>query len=174
MKRKLTVLILLALALSLAACGGTKEEEDSGGYAYMANPWVDCATLEEAADLAGFQMAVPDRIEGYPNTMIQAVKKDTTNAGPMIQVFYFDGSPEDENSTSVLLRKAPGTEDISGDYNEYTEVETVAMHGVDVTLSGEDGLVHNAIWSQDGYSYCIFARNGLDRETVTQLAELMK
>lgn len=166
MRSILTLSLFLAL-LALTACGagGQPAEEPS---AYAANPWVDCASLEEAADLAGFSLAVPDRIEGYPNVFLQAVEND------MIQVFYCTKDPGAEGGSRVLIRKGVGTEDISGDYGQYAEEETVGMHGVDVSVKGEDGLVHTAIWTQAGYAYSISADDGLSRETVEGLVELVK
>ena len=163
MKKLITAALLLTSLLALAACGGSQEQEETE-TTNMGNPWVDCATLEEAADLAGFSIAVPDRIEGYPNTFIQAAENS------MIQVYYSDTNPGDGDR--VLIRKGVGTEDISGDYGEYPEVETASIHGVDVTLKGEDGLVHTAIWTQGGYTYSI--SGGLSREQIEELVELVK
>lgn len=163
MRKLITAALLLTSLLALAACGGSQEPEETE-TTNMGNPWVDCATLEEAADLAGFSIAVPDRIEGYPNTFIQAVENS------MIQVYYSDTNPGDGDR--VLIRKGVGTEDISGDYGEYPEVETASIHGVDVTLKGEDGLVHTAIWTQGGYTYSI--SGGLSREQIEELVELVK
>ena len=163
MRKLITAILLLTAILALAACGGSQEPEETE-TTNMGNPWVDCATLEEAADLAGFSIAVPDRIEGYPNTFIQAAENS------MIQVYYSDTNPGDGDR--VLIRKGVGTEDISGDYGEYPEVETASIHGVDVTLKGEDGLVHTAIWTQGGYTYSI--SGGLSREQIEELVELVK
>ena len=164
MKKLISAALLVAALFTLAACGSGQEPEEPS--AYMANPWVDCATLEDAARLAGFVMAVPDRIEGYPNTYIQAIEDY------MIQVFYCVKDPGDGDR--VLLRKGVGTEDISGDYGEYAENEVAALHGVVVTLKGEDGLVYTAVWTRDGYSYAISADAGMSREQIEDLVELVK
>ena len=71
------------------------------------------------------------------------------------------------------MRKGTGSDDISGDYNEYSEKETVNMHGVDVQLRGDKGLVYSAIWTWDGYSFAINADNGLSRETLAGAIEEM-
>ena len=165
MKKLITAILLLTAILALAACGGSQEPEETE-TTNMGNPWVDCATLEEAADLAGFRMAVPDRIEGYPNTFIQAVENS------MIQVFYCETDPGDGDR--VLIRKGVGTEDISGDYGEYSEVEIAALHGVDVTLKGEEGLVYTETWTQDGYAYSVSADTGMSRDQAESLVELVK
>lgn len=165
MKKVFAVLIALAL-FALTACG-QKTPEQPGGNVQIPNPWVDCATLEEAAKLAGFDIAVPGTIEGYPNKMIQAVEKST------IQVMYFDGDPDAEDSSKVTVRKGAGEEDISGDYNEYPEKETARIYLADVTLKGENGLIHCATWTMDGYSYAICADKGLTRTALEAAIEEM-
>lgn len=169
MKKYIALIMAAALVFALTACGGGQEPEpEQEGNEQIPNPWVDCATLEDAADIAGFSIAVPDRIEGYPEITIQAVE------GDMIQVFYSDKPLEDESRNVVLIRKGTGDEDISGDYNQYETNETLELHGVEVTCSGADQLVYKAIWTQDGYSYSICADNGLEAETVDALVELVK
>ena len=66
-----------------------------------------------------------------------------------------------------MVRKGTGSEVVSGDYNEYSEKETVQMHGVDVQLRGEKGLVYSAIWTWDGYSFAINADKGLGRDALS-------
>ena len=165
MKKLITAALLLTAILALAACGGSQEPEGTE-TTNMSNPWVDFATLEEAADLAGFDIAVPDRIEGYPNTFIQAVEKS------MLQVFYCETDPGD--GSRILIRKGVGTDDISGDYGEYPETETAALHGVDVTLKGEAGLVYTETWTQDGSASSVTADAGMSRELAESLVELVK
>lgn len=170
--KKLIALVLTALMLtSLAACG--QKTTDNGntsenmGTVQISNPWVDCATLDEAAKLAGFDIAVPGKFDGYPNKVIQAIEES------MIQVMYFDGDPSAEDSSMVMVRKGTGDEDISGDYNEYPEKETVSIHGVDVQLRGENGLVYSAIWTWNGYSFAINADKGLSRNALANAIEEM-
>lgn len=167
MKKLLTASALALVLLALAACGsgGEPAEEEN---TQIANPWVECANLEEAAELAGFDIAVPDRIEGYPNTLIQAIE------GSTIQVFYYDQDPAAGDASNVLIRKGVGTEDISGDYNEYPENETASIHGVDVTLRGSEGKIFTETWTQDGYAYSVHADEGMDRAQAEALVELVK
>ena len=47
------------------------------------------------------------------------------------------------------------------------------MHGVDVQLRGEKGLVYSAIWSRDGYSFAINADKGLSRDALSNAVEEM-
>ncbi len=165
MKKLMTVSVLVFVLLALPGCGSSQQAEEAENT-QIPNPWVDYATLEEAAEAAGFDIAVPDRIEGYPETRIQAVEDS------MIQVFYMESNSDDADS--VLIRKGNGTEDISGDYSEYTESTEVTMHGVEVSARGTDGRIFTATWTQDGYAYSISADRGMDQAQVEDLVELVR
>ena len=162
MVKKLLLPVIFLLLVTLTACGA-KENPAESGNTQIANPWVDCATLQEAADLVGFDLSVPDGIDGYPDRFIQAIEKD------MIQVLYFSAKADEEERVTVLIRKASGERDISGDYNEYREISVETVGGADVQLSGNDGLVYNAIWTEDGYSYAILAGEGLEKGMIAAL-----
>ena len=169
MKKLILSITMLFLAFAFTACGGETNTEANNEEANneIANPWVDCANLDEAAQIAGFDFDAPKRIDGYPNTFIQAMENE------MIQVFYSDKDLEDETSSAVLIRKGFG-DDISGDYNEYTENKTAEMHGVSVDLSGNDGLIYEALWQQDGFAYSIGADKGIEEALVNELVESVK
>ena len=126
------------------------------------NPFTDHTALEDAAKAVGFELSVPEKVSGSSRQCIQ-----TMDSG-MIQVFYGDEDHE------VLIRKAPGGEDISGDYNAYTQVKTADVNGTAVTMKGEDGLVHLAIWTGGGYTYSISARAGMSEADMTALVRSVK
>ena len=86
--------------------------------------------MQEAAKIAGFEMTVPETVEGFADPAIEAVKED------MIQVSFAKGDDE------LLLRKALGTDDVSGDYNTYAETNTLTVGDLTVTAKGSDGVVH--------------------------------
>lgn len=126
------------------------------------NPFTDHTALEDAAKAVGFELSVPEKAGGSSRQCIQ-----TMDSG-MIQVFYGDEDHE------VLIRKAPGGEDISGDYNVYTQVKTADVNGTAVTMKGENGLVHLAIWTGEGYTYSISARAGMSEADMAALVRLVK
>lgn len=90
----------------------------------IANPFVDCQTMEAAAEVAGFEYRTPEQVEVCSENKIQAVDQE------MIQVIY----SADENQ--ILIRKAPGTRNISGDYNNYQKEENITVDEMQVTLKG--------------------------------------
>ena len=69
------------------------------------------------------------------------------------QVEYQGGNQTE--SEEVLFRKAKGTDDISGDYNVYTDVKEIAVNETAVTLKGKNGQYSLAIWQQDGFTYSL-------------------
>lgn len=177
MKKLMAVLLMVLMTLSLAACGqkvpDDRKDPEGGdapgqaGNMQIGNPWVDCATLGEAAKVAGFDIAIPGKFDGYENKVYQAVEKS------IIQVLYYDGDPEAETSSRIIVRKSIGTNDTSGDYNEYSEKGTAEEFGLNVLIKGENGLVFCATWIKDGYFYAILADKGLTKEALSNAIEEM-
>ena len=185
----IALLLCLSLALCLAACGAKPEtpapesqtpsdiaapqqteepeetEDEGGSFVQIPNPFVDCESLEEAAKLAGFEITLAAEPDGYPERLIQAVQND------MIQVFFTDGDLAEEETASVLFRKAVGSEDISGDYNEYASVTEQDVNGRTVTLKGDGKLTYLAIWTDGEFSYSVSVSNGADTDAVLALVD---
>lgn len=134
-------------------------QNTSDNSTQIPNPWEDCSSLEEAQQLAGFSIQVPDSIDGYPARSIQVM--DTS----MIQVLY-----ENDQDQQILIRKGTGSDDISGDYNSYNETTQTTLNDFSVTFKGNDGKIMVAIWSDGSYSYAIDA-SGLTSEEMTALIE---
>lgn len=129
----------------------------------LANPFVSCATLEEAERLAGFSLDLPDQLTcGAGQTEIRAVK----NA--LIEVTYREQGQE------LKIRKAADREDdrgdLSGDYRVYDAEETIPVNGCEVTVRQTDGKAAVALWSRDGYTYAVNAAPGLEPQDMTALA----
>lgn len=201
--KKVTLMIMCAATmLSMAACGDKEnktigaettgqtvaESEEKiptdgaaaaqeiliGDNTQIPNPFIDCDTLADAAALAGFEITVPDSVDGYEERAITAMEND------MIQVLYLHGDDE------ICIRKAAGEEECSGDYNEYSEEKTVTVGDREITLRGNNGRVMVAVWTEGGYSYAIGvytytqhndgvadpeSNSGMTEEMITALAE---
>jgi|GEM_PF-2402428 len=103
----------------------------------------------------------------------QRTKKQTIQAieNDMIEVIYFN----DTDNEGLRIRKAKGTDDISGDYNEYKDVETVKVGDVEVTEKGSDGDIAVVIWNDGTYSYAIDAGEAkLNSEAIANLIANIK
>lgn len=157
MKKLFAVIMMLLTILSLAACGSSTES-DEPDIIGMPNPFTDFNTLAEAEKQTGFYITLPDAIGSSNNKIYRAMNDE------MLEVIYVNG--EDETGR---IRKARGSEDISGDYNEYAETETVSVGGIDVLLKGDAGLVKLAVWTNDGYAYSVSSEAGMTADEMMAL-----
>ena len=143
------------LAVSLAACSqpaasdaastaGSASSSATSDTAQIPNPWTGCTTLADAAALTGYDFTVPDSVDGYPDVTIAVLESEQ-----LTEVQYSSGNAR------LCLRKAPGSDDISGDYNQYAESNAVDVDGRSVTLQGNDGQVQLATWLDGDYTYSI-------------------
>ena len=132
---------------------------DEPDVAQIANPYVDYETLADAAKAAGFDLTAPETVDGYSGEKsIQVVDNR------IIQILYTD-----DNDNYLFVRKEAGAADISGDYNSYSEVNTVSVGEYSVTLKGNDGTVSTAVWTINGYSYAVIARAPISAEDMIAL-----
>ena len=162
MKKIITALLCALTLLALAACGNASAHPGDEENAQTVNPFIDCETMQDAASVSGFDMTVPDRVDGYSSRTIQAVKDE------MIQVSFLNEGKE------IYIRKAVGSEDVSGDYNQYEEVNTATVGECEVAVKGNGGLISVATWTKRGYTYAIgMGGNGISLEDVTALVEVV-
>ena len=123
----------------------------------MANPFIDCTTLEEAESIAGFSMNAPKKIKGYGKQDISAIKNS------LIQIIYGSGRK------ALYIRKSPGDSDISGDYNRYEEQKSVKIKGLQITLRGAKGRVNTAVWTNGDYSYSVFTQSAISSKRMKKI-----
>ena len=121
------------------------------------NPFIDCASLAEAGEVAGFEMRAPETVGDYDHVSISAMD------GELVDVLYESG---DE---TVRVRKGTGTEDISGDYNSYAEAAVSKVDGMEVTMKGDSGKVYLAVWTSGEYTYSVGASVGMSRGEMADL-----
>ena len=127
----------------------------------------DFNTLEEAAKCAGFELVAPEKIEGYENRYIQAVKNE------MIQVIYDDSAAEN----SITIRKSNKANDsmLSGDYNQYSNQKETEVEGVKVSLKGnEEGSVSLATWTNGNYSYSFGLSKSMPEDKLIEIVKGIK
>ena len=168
------ILLMLLLCLAVVACGkkeevteevteaSTTQTQDYG----VPNPYEIVDTLDEAAKIAGFSLETPTEYADYKSIVIQAIADD------MIEVIYFDAEKTHEG---LRIRKAVGTDDISGDYNEYKEENVVKVGELEVTEKGNDGNISVASWTDGTYSYSINVDEALlNADDIAKLVETIK
>ena len=191
MKKMIAFALSIVVALSLASCAGQRNPgstsgsgaepaaiggdpatwgpalDGTGSGVQIPSPITEYTSMEEAAAAAGFDMTAPETVDGCTERMIQVFNANTEDA--MFEVIYRDGGEESENI--IHIRKAPGAEDISGDYNQYAESSTEAVGEAEVTMKGTDGKVCLATWTRDGYTYSIgvCAEAGISSDSMAEL-----
>ncbi|MBR2753111.1 MAG: hypothetical protein IKE02_05280 [Lachnospiraceae bacterium] len=179
MKRIMVLILTIVMICALSACGkktGEPEpeqepqQEEQKETTQMANPFIDCENMGQAEEIAGFGMEAPEEIDGYADSLIQAVN------GQMVQVIYFEKAADyDGDQATLFIRKKAGEDpDISGDYNEYSQTVSAGIGGHDVTLKGDDDLINVALWTADGYSYSIDTDQALTQEQMTAIIEIVE
>lgn len=127
MKRCIALAMSAALALSITACGSSSKPSASqsgsasdastvlGEDVQIPNPWKDFESLEEAVKAVGFDFVAPDALAGCDKIAYQAI---TNEGDQIIEVLYLNGEER-----QVSVRKAPGSENISGMYTQFDQVE---------------------------------------------------
>lgn len=157
-KNKLIALGLSAvMALSLVACGNANDSK-----LQPPNPFTEHETLADVEKEVGFDFIVPSAINGFDKCEYRANKADS-----MAEVIFKNGDEE------IRFRKAAGDGDISGNYTEFSEQESVDVDGTTVTMKGESGKVNLATWSADGYAYSIDCTTAVDKITMTDYVRVV-
>ena len=116
--------------------------------------------MEAAEQAAGFSMTLPAAVEDYAETVYQVLPSED---GATLEVLCRNGDDR------LVLRKAPGAGDISGDYTIYSQERTVTADGRSVTLKGEDGRFALAIWADGGYTSSVHTDAPLSAAELTAL-----
>ncbi len=137
--------------------GGVGETELAAGGFYV----TDCASAEELESIVGFSVPVLSKLPfDVKDTAYTAI------GGELAQIIYYG----EDGDTELILRKSPGTEDNSGDYNSYADEAALDINGIAVSLRGNGGLYYLACWQDTEYAYSLSCSTGCDEDTFRALA----
>ena len=152
---------VLAGALTLPKMTVSAPEPTPGDeMAHMAVPnIVDCGSLQELSAAVGFEVLDLAELPFEPESI-----SFTSYWGELAEITYEGGRQ------TLTLRQSAGSEDNSGDSNEYADVETRDADGLSVSLKGEGGQYALALWTDGGYAYSLCAAPALPAETLLALA----
>lgn len=128
---------------------GEEESQNEAGDqagAMVGNGMVEVDSLAELSKSIGF--SVPE-VKNIPFEVTSTVYTNGWNEFAQVE---YQGESQEE---AVLFRKARGTDDISGDYNVYSDVTEITVNDMAVTLKGENGVYSLAIWQQDEFVYSL-------------------
>ena len=141
----LAILLVGAMALPKLISSPAPEESETT----IANGMVEVASKEELSEAVGFPVKSAQSLPFFPQEIFY-----TSYWGDMAQTDYANGS------AGACLRQSVGTEDHSGDWNEYPAQQTITAAGCTVTLKGETGSYTLAIWTEGNYSYSLSLSSG--------------
>ena len=121
----------------------------------VVNPLTEYNSLWDAEESVGFKLGID--LSDYDNLSYVVINNE------ILEITYSD------SDNNLILRKAKGSEDISGDFNTYDVSDNVGVNGVDVSVdrSGNNILVR---FVYDDYSYSL-SSNYLDSD---QMLEFVK
>ena len=147
---------LLVGALTLPGLVSRPSPEES--ETMIANGMVEVTSREELSEAVGFPVKAVQTLPFFPQSILY-----TSYWGEMAQIDYANGAE------SACFRQSLGTEDNSGDWNEYPAQETIEASGSSVTLKGEKDAYTLAIWSDGTYSYSLSLTAGQTAEVWTHI-----
>lgn len=124
----------------------------------IANPIEEFKTVEDAQKVLKFNVIVPKNIPSQFN-----VKYISTISREVFQICYSDG----END--ILFRMGQDIDNISGNYNEYKNNDTINLDNKSIKLSGNDGLIKLATWKINDMSYSISVDNGMKKDEIISI-----
>lgn len=173
--RIVALLLCISIGAALAACGNEAKSigasdavqgaSEVSEQTQIANPWVDAENQDDAQQQAGFTIQLPSSLPAeYGAPTFRVIPDDILEAD-------YTGNGDAE----ICIRKAVGTDDPSGDYNQYSGSQQMTVGDVEVTMKGNDGAVSLAVW-QDGnnaYSIGIYNAAGITAEEMAQMVSEM-
>lgn len=139
------------------------EEVDSSDFVQYGNPYAEYDTLEEAENTIGFEISVPDSYGGYTEPYYAVIE------GKILEVQYYNG-----DDRGMIIMKSRGSEDISGDFNEYNTVTETEVNGNTVTIKGNGDEFSLALWVSGDYSYSVSVSSGISENALKEIIEKIK
>lgn len=122
----------------------------------MANGIATCTSVEELSEKVGFPVFDLKK-------EILPFKVDTID-----YYSYWEELAEIEYTGSdgdyAVYRKKKGTEDPSGDYNEYSARDAISVNDIQIVLKGDKNDYNLAIWTYKDYSYSLYLSEGISED----------
>ena len=141
---------------------GDEPEMAGGGGAVQSSGIVSMESVADMRNLVGYDFKMPtDLPDGY-------VLEDASLVFGIIQLSY------ESADDTITYRTQKTDEDISGDYNVYTDVKTVKVGDVSVTVRRGGEHTTGAIWTDQGYSFSVYADSDLTEDAVLAIVKSVR
>lgn len=145
--------VMIGNVLGAADDPGQDADDETGGSMDIMFSTEECGSAEELAQSIGFEFSDPASL---PFDVESAEYTNLFNR--IAEANYIGGD------MTACYRKSIGTEDNSGDFNEYPDVVTEEINCRSVTLMGTDGKYVLAVWTDGEYAFSLRLSNGLSAE----------
>ena len=104
---------------------------------------------------------------------------EITQAGDAIISYYFRSDNVAETmyvyeTNTITLSQGAGSDDISGDFNEYDKTSEVTIGNLAVTMKGNNNTVSLAIWCNEGCAFSLYSDSPLTEDEFIRLIESIK
>jgi len=116
----------------------------------LANEIIECRDIDELSQYAGFDI---NELSDIP---FESVACSYT--------WWFDSFAQIEyigDDNVITYRASEREEDISGDHNDYSEIQEETIGQNVVTIKGNDNQAYLAIWTAGKYAYSISSSEGI-------------
>lgn len=126
----------------------------------IANGMVEVNSIGELSAAVGFPVS---EVEG----LLFAVENEVyTSYWDEIAQIEYTGEGE-----TAVFRKGTGTDDVSGDYNVYSNVKEITVGANTVTLKGNTDSFTLAVWTDGDYSYSLDISSGLSEDEWAEMIQ---
>ncbi len=140
--------------ITLTRAEAVKPKETPVG---MPNPFRDYVTASGMQEGAGFPIELPHVKKA--EALYRAIP------GELAEVIY-----KRDGKEFLRIRKGKG-EDVSGDYNRYSQMRMYDVKGELVTMKGDGKKVRTATWKDGDFSYAVLSADGI---SVGRMKDLVK
>ncbi len=128
------------------------------------SPYVEYNSVDELKENVNINAKIPDKIRNYKSYSYSVAFSN------MAEIQYSSGS----DNILYRLEKGEVAEDISGDYNDYENIQKLTVDNTEVTIKGNEDTYKVAIWYKNGVNYSLSSEQGLKIEDIQSLInELM-
>lgn len=137
-------------------------DKPAEGDLAVTNEIIECEDVNELSHYAGFDI---NELTGIPFDIVDCT-----------YTWWFDTIAQVEyigNDNVITYRIAESEEDISGDYNEYSQIKEETLHNNKVTIKGNEDKAYLAVWTSERYAYAICSSEGIAYSEMMDIVELL-
>lgn len=123
------------------------------------SPYVNYNSVDELKENININAKIPNAIKNYKSYSYSVAFSN------MAKIQYSNGS----DNILYRLEKGEVAEDISGDYNDYENIQKLTVDNTEVTIKGNEDTYKVAIWYKNGVNYSLSSEQGLKIEDIQNL-----